>query len=94
MEYIPGHYGRDEALALIDAVPDELVQAYVLHGTPDDVRDQLEPYAANGLEHVVLGNVTALADLSAARTSFALMDELAGGVKFEFKSEVKEMQTR
>jgi phthiodiolone/phenolphthiodiolone dimycocerosates ketoreductase len=90
LEYIPGHYGRDEALALIDAVPDELVQAYVLHGTPDDVRDQLAPYAANGLEHVVFGNLTALADLAAAGTSFALMDEIAGGLKFEFESNEKE----
>ena len=79
---------------MIDAVPDELVQEYVLHGTPDDVRDQLEPYAANGLEHVVLGNVTALADLSAVRTSFALMDELAAGLRFEFEQEVKEGDPR
>lgn len=89
-EYIPGRVGRDEALALIDAVPDELVQDYVFHGTPDDVRSQLEPYAKNGLEHVVFGNVTALADPSAVGTSFALMDELAGGLKFEFEQEAKE----
>lgn len=94
LEYIPGRVGREEALELLDAVPDELVQAYVLHGTPDDVRDQLAPYAANGLEHVVLGNVTALADLSAAGASFALMDELAGGLKFDFEINHEEGQVQ
>ncbi len=94
VEYIPGRVGREEALALIDAVPDEVAEAYVLHGTPDDVRSQLKPYAANGLEHIVFGNLTALADLSAAGTSFALMDELAGGLKFEIETNDEEGQVR
>ena len=66
------------------------MQAYVLHGTPDDVRDQLRPYAAAGLEHIVFGNVTALADIAAAGTSFGLMDQLAGGLKFDLESNEEE----
>jgi phthiodiolone/phenolphthiodiolone dimycocerosates ketoreductase len=92
LEYIPGHYGREEILAMVENVPDEVVQAYVFHGTPDDVRDQLEPYARRGLEHVVFGNVTALGDLSAAGTSFALQDELASGIKYQFESNEEEGQ--
>jgi phthiodiolone/phenolphthiodiolone dimycocerosates ketoreductase len=83
LEYIPGRTGREEALSMISAIPDELVREYVLHGTPDDVQRQLEPYAAGGLEHVVFLNVTPLADPFIARESFALMDGMAKGLQFQ-----------
>jgi phthiodiolone/phenolphthiodiolone dimycocerosates ketoreductase len=91
-EYIPGRVGRDEALRMISAVPDEVVREYVLHGSPDDVRRTLEPYAVAGMEHVCVLNVAPLADPAGARESFALMDELAPGLTYEFTPESKEVQ--
>jgi phthiodiolone/phenolphthiodiolone dimycocerosates ketoreductase len=82
-EYIPGRFGRDEALAMIDAIPDEVVRTYVPHGSPDDIQRQLEPYVRAGLEHVVFLNVTPLADPALARESFALTDGMARGLSFQ-----------
>jgi phthiodiolone/phenolphthiodiolone dimycocerosates ketoreductase len=82
-EYIPGRYGREEILGMIDAIPRELVREYVPHGSPDDITRQLEPYVRAGLEHVVLLNVTPLADLSLARESFALTDSMARGLTYQ-----------
>ena len=90
LEYIPGRTGRSEALAMIEAIPDELVREHVLHGTPDDVRRQLEPYAAGGMEHVVLLNVTPLAAPTLARESFALMNDMARGLTFDVRSAAAE----
>jgi alkanesulfonate monooxygenase SsuD/methylene tetrahydromethanopterin reductase-like flavin-dependent oxidoreductase (luciferase family) len=85
LEYIPGRTGRGEALSMISAIPDELVRQYVLHGSPDDVQRQLEPYAAAGMEHVVILNVAPLADPASARQSFALMDDMATGLQFQLQ---------
>lgn len=82
-EYIPGRFGRDEVLGLIEAIPDEVVRASVPHGTPDDIQRQLEPYVRGGLEHVVLLNVTPLADPTVVRESFALMDDMATGLTYQ-----------
>ncbi|GAA1395116.1 LLM class flavin-dependent oxidoreductase [Pseudonocardia kongjuensis] len=82
-EYIPGRYGRDEILKMIDSIPPEVVREHVLHGSPDDITRQLEPYVRAGLEHVVLLNVTPLADLSLARESFALTDAMAPGLTYQ-----------
>lgn len=87
-EYVPGRVGRDEALAMIESIPDEVVEGHVLHGTPADIRRQLEPYAALGLEHVVIQNVAPLADPVSAGASFALMGELASGLKYEFTEDI------
>jgi phthiodiolone/phenolphthiodiolone dimycocerosates ketoreductase len=86
-EYIPGRVGRDDALAMIDAIPEEVVRQYVPHGSPDDIHRQLEPYVAGGLEHVVILNVAPLAQPASARESFALMDSMARGLSFQFPSE-------
>ncbi|TCK21910.1 LLM class flavin-dependent oxidoreductase [Pseudonocardia endophytica] len=82
-EYIPGRFGRDEILSMINSIPGELVRDYVPHGSPDDITSQLEPYVRAGLEHVVLLNVTPLADLSLARESFALTDAMARGLTYQ-----------
>ena len=82
-EYIPGRVGRDKALELIAGVPEEVVRGNVLHGSPDDVREQLRPFAELGMEHVVLLNISPLANPAGARESFALMDELATGLRYE-----------
>jgi alkanesulfonate monooxygenase SsuD/methylene tetrahydromethanopterin reductase-like flavin-dependent oxidoreductase (luciferase family) len=47
---------RKGALA---AVPDDLVDALVLHGTPADVRAKLNEYVANGVQTPVIALVPA-----------------------------------
>jgi phthiodiolone/phenolphthiodiolone dimycocerosates ketoreductase len=86
-EYIPGRVARDESLAMIEAIPEQLVRDYVLHGSPDDIQRQLDPYVKNGLEHVVILNVAPLANPAGARESFALLDGMATGLTFELQSE-------
>jgi len=75
-EFIPVRYSRDQILGLIDGVPPAVVETGVLHGTPEDVAEQLAPYARVGLRHVVLWNVTFFGDASLIRRSYQLMGSL------------------
>jgi len=77
-DFIPVRFTRDQILELIDGVPPAVVEAGVLHGTPEDVAQQLEAYARVGLRHVVLWNVTFFGDASLIRRSYELMGSLLG----------------
>jgi alkanesulfonate monooxygenase SsuD/methylene tetrahydromethanopterin reductase-like flavin-dependent oxidoreductase (luciferase family) len=68
--------GRSEALELLDRVPDAVAESATLHGTAEEVAEQLQDYHAAGLEHVVLWNVTFFADASLARSGYALVDRV------------------
>ena len=48
----------------------------MLHGTPEEVAEQLAAYARAGLRHVVLWNVTFFGDASLIRRSYQLMGSL------------------
>ncbi|RMG45526.1 MAG: LLM class flavin-dependent oxidoreductase [Acidobacteria bacterium] len=69
-DYIPSRFGYEEAMRVINKVPREVVEYYTLHGTPEDVAEQLQALAHAGLRHVVLWNITAFADVSKVRSSF------------------------
>ncbi len=43
---------------------------YAFCGTPESIVDQLKPYHANGLRHMILWNITAFGDPELARWSF------------------------
>jgi phthiodiolone/phenolphthiodiolone dimycocerosates ketoreductase len=77
-DFIPVRYSRDQILGLIDGVPPAVVEAGVLHGTPEDVAQQLAAYARVGLRHIVLWNVTFFGDASLIRRSYELMGSLLG----------------
>ncbi len=72
-EYIPSGIPREEALALIDRIPFELVHQYMLHGTPDDMIEGVTPYVEAGATHIVLHNMGFLADPGSARQAFRLL---------------------
>jgi phthiodiolone/phenolphthiodiolone dimycocerosates ketoreductase len=74
--FMPTRVGRDEALALAAAVPGEVLLGTVLHGTPDDVADQVAALAAAGARHVQLTNMTPLADPSRATESEGLLGDV------------------
>jgi phthiodiolone/phenolphthiodiolone dimycocerosates ketoreductase len=77
-DFIPVRFTRDEILSLIDGVPPAVVEAGVLHGTPSEVAEELARYAAVGLRHVVLWNVTFFGDATLIRRSYELMKQLLG----------------
>jgi phthiodiolone/phenolphthiodiolone dimycocerosates ketoreductase len=76
LTYIPERLSRAEALAAVREVPDEVAQAVFLHGTPDDIAEEIAALAAAGLRHIVLWNVTFFADMSLVRESFGLLAEV------------------
>ena len=53
-----------------------MVRHYAFCGTPDEVAEQVEEYAEQGLRHLVMWNITAFGDPSLARWSFGAMSEL------------------
>ena len=80
-DYIPTRYGREEILAAIDAIPEEIAHERTVHGTPDELVAMAREYEAAGLQHIVLWNMSFFADLSLIRESFALIDEIAAELK-------------
>ncbi len=76
LTYIPERLTRERALRAIGDVPDEVAQAVFLHGTPEDIAQEIAELARAGLRHIVLWNVTFFADLTLVRESFALLAEV------------------
>lgn len=74
--YIPSGLEREEALALIDKVPFELVHDYMWHGSPDDLIRKMTPYVEAGASHVILQNMGFLADPSTSAGSFRLLTDV------------------
>lgn len=74
--FVPTRYDRASALALADAVPAGVVRDTVLHGTPDDVAERIEAFAAAGARHVQLTNMTPMAAPDRAAASEGLLGEL------------------
>lgn len=82
-DYIPARFGYEEALAAIRKVPREVVAYFTLHGTPEDIAEQVEELAEVGLRHIVLWNITPFADPARTRASFQALDrvrELVSGI--------------
>ena len=75
-DFIPTEVGREEALRIVAAIPPEVVRHYAFCGTPEQVAGQIREYAANGLRHLVMWNITAFGDPGLARFSFSAMKEL------------------
>jgi len=75
-DYVPSLFGREDAVRVINKVPREVVEYFTLHGTPEDVAEQVTALASAGLRHVVLWNITAFADPARAKSSFQCMDRL------------------
>ncbi|MGE0025962.1 MAG: LLM class flavin-dependent oxidoreductase [Thermoleophilia bacterium] len=81
VHYVPTRVGREEGLRMAAAVPDALLESYVMWGTPDDIVERLTPFRAAGLEHVYLANVSALGDPARAASSAALLVDILAGLR-------------
>jgi phthiodiolone/phenolphthiodiolone dimycocerosates ketoreductase len=75
-DYVPSLFGKEDAVRVIHRVPREVVEYFTLHGTPEDVAEQVSTLSEAGLRHVVLWNITAFADPARARSSFECMDRV------------------
>jgi phthiodiolone/phenolphthiodiolone dimycocerosates ketoreductase len=80
-EYIPTMWQKDEMLAALDAIPDEVAHEYILHGTPDELVETVRRYEAEGLRHAVLWNITFLGDLTKIGSSYHLVDDVMRTLK-------------
>ena len=79
--FMPTRVGRDDALALAAAVPDAVLLGTVIHGTPDDIADEVLSIHSAGAEHVQLTNMTPLADPSRAAASEALLRDAVASIR-------------
>jgi phthiodiolone/phenolphthiodiolone dimycocerosates ketoreductase len=61
--YVPHEIAPEQADAMLASIPDDVVRGAVLHGSPEDVREQLERYREAGCEHVVLYDIGRFADV-------------------------------
>jgi len=75
-DFIPTEVGREEGLRIVAAIPPAVVRHYAFCGTPEQVAAQVREYAAAGLRHLVMWNITAFGDPELARFSFAAMRDL------------------
>ncbi|MDO8691829.1 MAG: LLM class flavin-dependent oxidoreductase [Dehalococcoidia bacterium] len=80
-DYIPAKYGRQEVLDAVDKVTSAVAEHTISHGTPEDIAEEIKTYVDQGLEHVLLVNTTAFADLSKVRASFRLTNEVLRLIK-------------
>lgn len=70
--------GADQ-LRAAEAVPNQVIEDYMLHGTAEEVAEQLSRY--EGLDHVVLWDPVPLVDLDAASSAAAGCAKLAALLK-------------
>jgi phthiodiolone/phenolphthiodiolone dimycocerosates ketoreductase len=69
-DFIPTRVPREESERIVAAIDPTVVRYYAFCGTPESIVDQLRPYHANGLRHLILWNITAFGDPELARWSF------------------------
>lgn len=79
--FMPTRVSRDDALALAAGVPDEVLLGTVIHGTPDNIADEVLSIHSAGAEHVQLTNMTPLADPVRAAGSEVLLRDAVGSIR-------------
>jgi phthiodiolone/phenolphthiodiolone dimycocerosates ketoreductase len=74
--FVPTWFEEDELLGILDRVPQELVARIILHGSPDDILQELETLSGIGVQTVILANVSFLTDAGRVRPSFEAQRDL------------------
>jgi phthiodiolone/phenolphthiodiolone dimycocerosates ketoreductase len=80
-DYIPMRYDRKTTLDAIDKVPQEVLQEFYIAGGTETMIKQLEEFTRQGLEHVILWNVSGIMDLEKTRSSYKMIKEILAYVK-------------
>ncbi len=81
IDYVPARLGADEARAAMDKIPFNVAHDAILHGSPADIGKKIEAYAAIGLRHIALWNVTFFADPGLIGPSYKLLTETKDEIK-------------
>ena len=72
---------RDRILRAIDEVPEAVLQEFYMMGDADAIIGKLEQYARQGLQHMILWNVTGMFDLRRTLESFQVMKQILSYVR-------------
>ncbi len=80
-DFIPTRAPLEEVNRIVDAIPPRVAAHYAFAGTVERVADQITQYHRAGLRHLVMWNITGLADPDLARFSFEAMNELKDVLK-------------
>lgn len=81
LDFVPTELTREQALAAAAAIPGEVMRAYFMYGTPDDVVERLLPFRRAGLEHVDLVDVAPMGDPSLASSASARRRAVADALR-------------
>lgn len=76
--YLPTSVSREEAERVASHIVPGIVRDGTLHGTPQQIADQIRAYQQAGLRDVVMWNITPFADPDMAVYSFKAMKEVKG----------------
>ncbi|HUX99151.1 MAG TPA: LLM class flavin-dependent oxidoreductase, partial [Candidatus Deferrimicrobium sp.] len=68
-DFIPSRCDRATVLNAIEKVPLKMLEDMFLLGTPDEIISRIEAYIKLGLKHIILCNVTYLADIQRMNSS-------------------------
>ena len=68
-DFVPTRFDRDTVLNALNKVPLKMLEDIFIIGTPDEIISQIEEYAKLGLKHIILCNVTYLAELEKMKSS-------------------------
>jgi phthiodiolone/phenolphthiodiolone dimycocerosates ketoreductase len=72
-EFIPTKVSREEAERVLSHIPGAMAKNSTLHGTAEQIAEQLRAYEQAGMEDVILWNITPFADPSMTGYSFREM---------------------
>ncbi len=75
-DFIPSRVPVEEVNRIVEAIPPKVSAHYAFAGTVEQLAAQIGDYHAAGLRHLVMWNVTGLADPDLARFSFKAMNDL------------------
>lgn len=74
--FVPTKVSRAEAERVISHIAPGIVREGTLHGTPQQIADQIKAYEQAGLRDVVLWNITSFADAELSGYSFKAMRQV------------------
>lgn len=80
-DFIPSHFDRDRILEVLDGIPPEVVARAILHGSVDDVVEELRALGDAGCEHAVLWNISFLTDAERVGPSFKAVGKVKAALQ-------------
>ncbi len=80
-DYIPMRYNKGQVMDAIAEVPKEILEEFYMRGDAESIIKQLEEYVLQGLDHIIMWNITPMFDLSKTKSSYSVMKEVLAYVK-------------